>query len=88
MATVSPEPRYADEQASFWFDSVNYGGDLLTDSDGWITLPALVPGVGYRLVDAKSGKHLLRFSVTEGENKKFPDIVIEPPGQPDDFEGD
>jgi beta-lactamase regulating signal transducer with metallopeptidase domain/protocatechuate 3,4-dioxygenase beta subunit len=79
-------PLFAEEAALSRFDPVNYKpGGLPTDAHGRITLPVLIPGASYRLVDFSplfgGGRREVRkeFTVKPGETIDLGDILIARP---------
>ncbi len=58
-----------------------YNRTPLTDAEGRVTLPALVPGASYRLLDRSDPKEPVRkaFAVNPGETLDLGDILIEKP---------
>ena len=70
-------------------DRIHYGKGPLTDSDGRITLPALIPGALYRISDRSTindrdkGVQVRKdFTVNPGETLDLGDILIEKPKAP------
>jgi hypothetical protein len=68
------------------FDTKQYGNDLITDADGRVSMPALIPGVTYRISDwstvnvQEKGVQLRRdFTVKPGETLDLGDILVEQP---------
>jgi hypothetical protein len=63
-----------------WIDPSHYanGPGPLSDADGWITLPALIPGATYRIIDRDGRRALVRreFTVRLGEAIELGDILI------------
>jgi hypothetical protein len=43
-ADKPPRQRAVDKSVSSWFDLRHYATDPVSDADGWLTLPALIPG--------------------------------------------
>jgi hypothetical protein len=67
-------------------DTVNYRAELVTDAQGKLKLPALIPGANYRLVDwstavrGETGPQVRKeFSVKPGEMLDLGDILIDKP---------
>ncbi len=66
-------------------DPINHAKPPTTDAEGWITLPALIPGASYRIADRTTagtaeGPKLRRdFTVKSGETLDLGDILIEKP---------
>ena len=67
-------------------DPVNYPNELIPDADGRITLPALIPGATYRVLDytaairGQTGPEIRKeFTVKPGETVNLGDIRIEKP---------
>ena len=76
----------ADEAVLRAVDPVNYASQLTSDAQGQLTLPVLIPGALYRLVDSsagmgrKSGPPVRKeFTVKPGETLELGDILIEKP---------
>ena len=74
----------ADEASLSILDPVNYMNDVTSDAGGHITLPALIPGATYRLIDytvARGTDPPVRksFTVKPGENLDLGDVLIEKP---------
>jgi len=74
----------ADEGRLNLIDTVNYETELVSDAQGRLTLPVLIPGATYRFVDhtmavrGKTGPQLRKeFTVKPGETLDLGDIVIE-----------
>jgi hypothetical protein len=66
-----------------WFDTVNYLSGPLTDADGSAVLPALVPGLEYRVdfvIDGRSVSRSSPFRVAPGQTVRLPDAVINEDG--------
>jgi hypothetical protein len=68
-------------------DHKNYGNMPGTDAEGRITLPALIPGALYRILDfstvndqQKRAQIRKDFTVKPGETLDLGDILIEKPG--------
>jgi len=78
-------PLFADESPAARLDPVNYGPDLQSDAEGRLTLPALIPGAPYRIVDRTpvfAGAALevrKEFTVQPGEALELGDILIARP---------
>lgn len=77
---------FADEAALTTIDTVNYPTDLVTDAEGRLTLPVLIPGATYRSIDfttaqrGKTGPTIRKeFTVKPGETLDLGDIRIEKP---------
>jgi hypothetical protein len=75
----------ADEGALIQIDPINYGKGLVSDAEGRITLPVLIPGATYRVTDTTTfrdpaGPQLRKeFTVKAGETLDLGDILIEKP---------
>jgi protocatechuate 3,4-dioxygenase beta subunit len=70
-------PRPAPIVAS-WFDTVNYGSGPSTNADGIVVLPALVPGLEYRVDFVPDGRRVYGgdpFRVAPGQEIRLPDVV-------------
>jgi RNA polymerase sigma factor (sigma-70 family) len=77
-------PLLADEAGVSTFAPTHYGDGLVSDADGRIALPALIPGASYR-VDARTRDRRItfrkEFTVKPGETIDLGEILIEkPPG--------
>jgi RNA polymerase sigma factor (sigma-70 family) len=87
-ATTLPAGLVAAEQADVRaIDTVNYTAGLITDAEGRLTVPVLIPGATYRFVDytmvvrGKTGPQARKeFTVEPGETLDLGDILIEKPG--------
>jgi hypothetical protein len=95
MMVVTPGPHFtttksqanllsADQANLSTVDPINYETELVCDDGGHITLPALIPGATYRLIDytvPRGTDPELRknFTVKPGETLDLGDIVIENP---------
>ena len=75
----------ADESVLDAVDPVNYEMPLVSDPDGRLTLPVLIPGATYRITDFTVAREpissLVRkeFTVKPGETLDLGDILIEKP---------
>ena len=94
---VTPGPPYsmakdqagliaADEADLNEIDTVNYETELVSDAQGRLTLPVLIPGATYRFIDSTmavrgvTGPQLRKeFTVKPGETLDLGDILIEKP---------
>ena len=78
----------ADQAGLTLIDPLNYKTGPVSDADGRITLPALIPGATYRIIDYPtrrdpSGLQLRKeFTVKPGEALDLGDIRIEKPPAP------
>ncbi len=67
-------------------DSINYRKEPVSDAQGRIVFPALIPGVTYRLMDRTpiqgGGQTRKEFTVKPGETLDLGDILIEKPQVP------
>jgi len=76
----------ADRAVLYLMDAVNYEFELVSDAQGRIVFPALIPGATYRIVDrttirTPNGPQLRKeFIVKPGETFDLGDILIERPG--------
>jgi hypothetical protein len=76
---------FADEGTLPQIDPINYGKGLVSDAEGRITLPVLIPGATYRITDVTTardpaGPQLRKeFTVKSGETLDLGDILIEKP---------
>ena len=74
----------ADQDFVARFDPIHYPKGLVSDAQGQLTLPALIPGATYRIYDGTTGDEAgprLRkeFTVKPGETLDLGDILIEKP---------
>jgi hypothetical protein len=76
----------ADEDNLSSVDPVNYPNELSPDADGRITLPVLIPGATYRVLDytaairGETGPGVRKeFTVKPGETIDLGDIRVEKP---------
>jgi hypothetical protein len=72
----------ADAGALSAIDPINYGNGPVSDAEGRITFPALIPGATYRIVNGPRGGPALsrrKFTVKPGETVDLGDFVIEKP---------
>jgi hypothetical protein len=78
-ADKPPLERAADGHWSVCYDPRHYPRDSVSDGDGWLTLPALIPGARYAFEYADM-KGLWRFTpefrVEPGEQLQLPDLAI------------
>jgi hypothetical protein len=78
-ASKPPLKRAADGHLSVCYDPRNYSTDPVSDGEGWLTLPALIPGARYVLQYADV-KGVLRFTPEfrgeSGERLQLPNLVI------------
>ena len=78
-------PLFAQEASVMQLDGVNYGNEFQPDAQGWLTLPALIPGATYRIADHTpvfgGGDPVIRkeFTVQPGETLVVGDILIARP---------
>jgi hypothetical protein len=74
----------ADEDHLGRIDPIHYGGGWIADAQGRITLPALIPGASYRIIDRTArgdGPQIPReFTVGPGEAVELGDVLIQKPG--------
>ena len=74
-----PLERAADGHMSVCYDARHYATDPISDREGWLTLPALIPGARYVLqYTAVEGvlRHTPEFQVGPGEQLQLPDLAI------------
>ena len=62
-------------------DPINYSRDLPLDPEGRLTLPCLIPGATYRIIDYNVGRDAQpkvhkEFTVKPGETLDLGDILI------------
>ena len=74
----------ADQDSVARFDRVHYPKGLVSDDQGELLLPSLIPGATYRIYDSTMGQEAgprLRkeFTVKPGEKRDLGDILIENP---------
>jgi hypothetical protein len=96
MMVVTPGPHRSSEDAADQlrlaadlgslarFDSIHYQKGLVSDSQGQLLLPALIPGATYRIYDDtpdnEAGPRLRKeFTVKPGETLDLGDILVEKP---------
>jgi hypothetical protein len=80
-AAPQDEPN-TDVVAGAAIDPLAYGDQLVSDADGWIAFPSLIPSATYMLRnDPRGGPPRFRkdFTVKPGENLDLGDIPIEKP---------
>ena len=77
---------FADEADLTLIDPVNYQTDLVSDAEGRLTLPVLIPGATYRFIDyttfirGETGPTIRKeFTVKPGETLDLGDILIQKP---------
>jgi hypothetical protein len=58
-------------------DRRHYFDGLVTDEQGRITLPALIPGATYRVSDGSLGGRERKFTAEAGKRVELPDLVID-----------
>jgi hypothetical protein len=79
-ADKPPLEREADEQPDFWYDPRHYCSHPVSDREGWLTLPALIPGARY-VLNYADGEGVYRktpeFRVEPGEQLQLPDLAIQ-----------
>ena len=78
-ADKPPRERVLDGHYNECCDPRHYSTDPVSDSQGWLTLPALIPGVRY-VLEYVDGEGVLRqtrvFRVEPGEQLRLPDLTI------------
>ena len=97
VMVVTPGPTYsqvkepagkltADERDLSQIDTVNYQPNMVADAQGRLTLPVLIPGATYRVIDSttivrgQTGPQIRKeFTVKPGETLDLGDILIEKP---------
>jgi len=81
MESAAPETRpRSGALPTSWFDTVNYLSGPMTDADGIVVLPGLVPGPKYYVEFVIDGRWVSRtrpFPVAPGETVRLPDVVID-----------
>ena len=80
MMVVTPGVfRAADTAAIYGIDPVNYAHGPVSDADGRVTFPALIPGAPYRRnqLYVKEAGPVTEFTVKPGEALDLGDIVIQ-----------
>jgi hypothetical protein len=75
---------FAAERRLYQLDPTNYSRDLVSDPQGRLTLPVLIPGANYRFIDYSPGREAApqvrsEFTVQPGEMLDLGDIRIEKP---------
>jgi protocatechuate 3,4-dioxygenase beta subunit len=76
---------FADETPLSYLDPVNYEKEPVSDPEGRITLPVLIPGAAYRFIDYSTARDPAgpqvrkEFTVQPGETLDLGDIRIEKP---------
>ena len=78
-ADKPPLERAADGHLSVCYDPRHYPTDPVSDGEGLLTLPALIPGARYVLeyADAKGVlRHTPEFRVEPGEQLLLPDLAV------------
>jgi hypothetical protein len=78
-ADEPPLERTADGHLSVCYDPQHYSKDPVSDTEGWLTLPALIPGARYVLqyADVKGVLQLTpEFQVEPGEQVLLPELAI------------
>ncbi|MGO9465564.1 MAG: hypothetical protein ACLQIB_16640 [Isosphaeraceae bacterium] len=81
----NPGQRFADEAALSALDPVNYAHPLVSDAEGRIEIPVLIPGATYRFIDRTmlrdpGGPQVRKeFQVKPGQTLDLGDIRIEKP---------
>jgi len=79
------EQLFADEGPLSRIDPVNYGKPIVSDAQGRVTLPVLIPGATYRLIDRTTAQDPAgpqvrkEFTVNPGETLELGDLLIERP---------
>jgi len=74
-----PLERAADGHYSECYDPQHYSTDPISDREGWLTLPGLIPGGRYVLEYADMQgvmRHTPEFRVRPGEQLQLPDLTI------------
>jgi hypothetical protein len=80
MMVVSPGVfRAADTAAIYGIDPVNYAQGPMSDADGRVTFPALIPGAPYRRnqLYVKESAPVTEFTVKPGEILDLGDMVTQ-----------
>jgi hypothetical protein len=78
-AEQPPLERATDGHYSVCYDPRHYCVDPVSDQEGWLTLPTLIPGARYvlRYADVKGVLRLTReFRVEPGEQLLLPELAI------------
>src|SRR5262249_14926119 len=80
VAAGKPPPkREADGHYSVYYDPRHYPINPVSDREGWMTLPALIPGARYALeyADVRGVQRFSpEFRVAPGEQVQLPDLAI------------
>lgn len=76
----------ADEAELSRVDAINYANGLVSDAQGRVTLPVLIPGATYRFIDSTRGREAdpqvrKEFTVKPGETLDLGDILVQKPGK-------
>ena len=86
LAIDQPDLHVADEGELTQIDTVNYPSVLVSDAQGRLTLPVLIPGATYRFIDfttvrrGETGPQVRKeFTVKPGETLDLGDLRIEKP---------
>jgi hypothetical protein len=93
MVVTPGPPRSRAQQAGLLFaddaelnevDSINYQNELVTDTEGRVALPVLIPGATYRFIDYSSSFQSApeirkEFTVKPGETLDLGDILVKKP---------
>jgi RNA polymerase sigma factor (sigma-70 family) len=81
VGAFAARSQLADAYSLRWIDSINYGVDPVTDEEGWVTLPALVPGARYKIMvpwDDRCICDMPSFTVRANEEIILPKFVLNP----------
>lgn len=87
--SAKDDPLFADACAPYELDPVNNPNDILSDAQGRVTFPALIPGATYRVLDRSAfyagGEQEIRkeFVVEPGQELELGDILIARPPRRD-----
>jgi protocatechuate 3,4-dioxygenase beta subunit len=78
--------RFAEELRVSSVDPINHKAQLVCDAEGRLTVPALIPGATYRVIDSTAGREAdpqvrKEFTVKPGETIDLGDIKIEKPAR-------
>jgi hypothetical protein len=80
MVVTAPHLFRHQESTLAVIDNINYGDGPVSDAQGRIAFPALIPGAPYRISNFKAGTQRFKdFTVKPGETVDLGDFVIDEP---------